>query len=309
MSKEDDAIGMLMMICANSGCTIADSGGKDSTVIKHLALKAHDKYGLKFKIRHNHTTVDAPETVYYVRDQKKIFEDMGIEYEISKPKKCMAELIIQHKTPPTRRMRYCCAELKENTGFGEKLVTGVRKAESANRRENQGLITFPKPKSDLLDTANSNSNFRQTDKGGVVVLNLDNADTREIVESCYRTHKTLINPIVDWSDDELWKYIEDEGLYDGLNPLYHCGFNRVGCIGCPMSGKHRWKEFQRYPKYKDYYIRAFGKMLKVREESGLKNMDYWTNAEKVFKWWMEDDNCDGQMSIDKMGNITEDYTT
>ena len=32
MSKEDDAIGMLMMICANSGCTIADSGGKDSTV-------------------------------------------------------------------------------------------------------------------------------------------------------------------------------------------------------------------------------------------------------------------------------------
>ena len=76
-----------------------------------------------------------------------------------------------------------------------------------------------------------------------------------------------------------------------------------------MSGKHRWKEFQRYPKYKDYYIRAFGKMLKAREESGLKNMDYWTNAEKVFKWWMEDDNCDGQMSIDKMGNITEDYTT
>ena len=166
MSKEDDAIGMLMMICANSGCTIADSGGKDSTVIKHLALKAHDKYGLKFKIRHNHTTVDAPETVYYVRDQKKIFEDMGIEYEISKPKKCMAELIIQHKTPPTRRMRYCCAELKENTGFGEKLVTGVRKAESANRRENQGLITFPKPNKKLVDTANDSSNFRQTDKGG-----------------------------------------------------------------------------------------------------------------------------------------------
>lgn len=58
---------------------------------------------------------------------------MGIEYEISYPKETMWQLIVRHGTPPTRRMRYCCEDLKENSGIGEKLVTGVRKAESKNR--------------------------------------------------------------------------------------------------------------------------------------------------------------------------------
>lgn len=58
--KEKDAIELLMLVCGN-GFTVADSGGKDSTVIKHLAYKAREKYSLDYKIRHNHTTVDAPE--------------------------------------------------------------------------------------------------------------------------------------------------------------------------------------------------------------------------------------------------------
>ena len=61
--KEKDAIELLGMIAGNSGCVIADSGGKDSSVIKHIALKTKEMYGLDFKVRHNHTTVDAPETV------------------------------------------------------------------------------------------------------------------------------------------------------------------------------------------------------------------------------------------------------
>ncbi len=153
------------MMC-QTGCVIADSGGKDSSVIKHLALKAKEKYGINFLVRHNHTTVDTPETVRYVREQKKLLESMGIKYEVSFPKESMWKLIERHKTPPTRLIRYCCAELKENTGFGEKLVTGVRKAESVNRKANQGIITFPKPKKELKSEILDHENFRITNRGG-----------------------------------------------------------------------------------------------------------------------------------------------
>lgn len=139
----------------------------------------------------------------------------------------------------------------------------------------------------------------------MVVLNLDNSETRRVVENCYRTHKTLINPLIDWSDDFLYWYIRKENIQ--LNPLYGCGWNRVGCIGCPMAGKHRWAEFERYPKYKDAYIRAFDKMLIEREKSGLKKMDIWSTGKKVFKWWMEDDSLDGQLSFDMNGEIYDKY--
>lgn len=103
-------------------------------ITQRQCSKAHSvaserKYGLQFRVRHNHTTVDAPETVYFVREEKRKFEQMGIPYEIHYPKESMWQLIVRHVTPPTRLMRYCCADLKENTGeFGERIVTGVRNA-------------------------------------------------------------------------------------------------------------------------------------------------------------------------------------
>ena len=165
--KEKDAIELLGMIAGNSGCVIADSGGKDSSVIKHIALKTKEMYGLDFKVRHNHTTVDAPETVYFVREEKRKFIAAGIPYEITYPKESMWQLIPRHGTPPTRLFRYCCADLKENTGkIGERLVTGVRKAESQNRKKNQGIITVPKPKKALKTEIENNINFQLTSKGG-----------------------------------------------------------------------------------------------------------------------------------------------
>lgn len=187
-----------------------------------------------------------------------------------------------------------------------KLVTGVRKAESRNREANQSVVTFTKPSAELKRKAENNENLKRTDKGGVIILNLDNAETRQLVESCYRTTKTLINPLIDWEDDFLWWYIRHEKIE--LNPLYEEGFCRVGCIGCPMAAKKRWAEFERYPKYKEAYIRAFDKMLIERKRRGLKIMEGWRTGKKVFKWWMEDDSCDGQMRMDEWGNIYEEYT-
>lgn len=164
--QEKQAIEILHMMCGNNGCVISDSGGKDSSVLKHIALKTKNMYGLEYKIRHNHTTVDAPETVYFIRKEKQKYEAMGIPYEIFYPAETMWQLIVRHGTPPTRKMRYCCKDLKENTGIGEKLVTGVRKAESRNRKENQGIVTITNPRKELLSKIEENENFQLTDKGG-----------------------------------------------------------------------------------------------------------------------------------------------
>lgn len=305
-NKVNQAIELLHILCQNSGCVISDSGGKDSSVLKHIAMIAKEKYNLPFSIQHNHTTVDAPETVYFIRQEKEKYEAAGITYNILYPQKSMWQLIVDHATPPTRLIRYCCKDLKEYSGNGEKLVTGVRRAESNNRKNNQGAITFTKPNKELKKNAENNKDIKTTEKGGMIVLNLDNAETRQLVESCYRTTKTLINPLIDWEDDFLWWYIKEEKIE--LNPLYQEGYCRIGCIGCPMAGKTRIQEFARYPKYKEAYIRAFDKMLIERKRRGLKIFDGWESGKRVFKWWIEDNNCVGQMRMDEYGNIYEEYT-
>lgn len=95
------------------------------------------------------------------------------------------------------------------------------------------------------------------------MLHLDNIENRRMVEMCYKTHTTTINPIIDWSNDEVWEFIKEYKV--PYCCLYDEGFKRIGCIGCPMgSVKQREYEFERYPKYKNLYLKAFEKMIENR---------------------------------------------
>ena len=111
------------------------------------------------------------------------------------------------------------------------ITTGVRWAESASRRTKRGIYeSMPH------------------DLSKKVIINNDNADTRLLFESCKLQAKRVCNPIVDWSDYDVWSYIHAERI--PINPLYSCGFHRVGCVGCPMAGRRmRLFEFGRYPTY------------------------------------------------------------
>ena len=73
------------------------------------------------------------------------------------------------------------------------------------------------------------------------------------------------------------------------------GYKRVGCVGCPMAGKNRYKEFADFPKYKAAYIRAFDKMLVAIHAAGKTTK--WKYGEDVFRWWMEDKNVEGQLCL------------
>ena len=118
--------------------------------------------------------------------------------------------------------------------------------------------------------------------------------------------KRVVNPIIDWTDDDVWGFIQDAKI--PLNPLYGEGFCRVGCVGCPMAGKKREKEFACWPKYKDMYISAFDRMLAERKRRG-KMQGSWrmgTTGLDVFNWWMEYDILPGQMNVDEIISMEGD---
>jgi phosphoadenosine phosphosulfate reductase len=57
-----------------------------------------------------------------------------------------------------------------------------------------------------------------------------------------------VYPILWWNHYHVWKFIEDHEVpYCGL---YDEGFDRLGCVGCPMATEaQRRIEFARWPRY------------------------------------------------------------
>lgn len=269
---------------------VTTSGGKDSSVCVELAIRA----GIPFEVMHNHTTADAPETVYFVRSEFNRLESMGIKCTINKPvykgaPTSMWSLIPQKLIPPTRLVRYCCSVLKEQGGAGRFISTGVRWDESTSRKANRGVY-------EALGSSKAQN----------IILNNDNDDRRMLFENCRLKAKRVVNPIIDWTDDDVWGFIRDAKI--PLNPLYSEGFCRVGCVDCPMAGKKREKEFARWPKYKGMYISAFDRMLEERRRRG-KMQGSWrmgTTGLDVFNWWMEYDILPGQMNFDEIISMEGD---
>lgn len=265
---------------------ITTSGGKDSDVCLALAHAA----GIRYEVQHNHTTADAPETVYHVRDTFRRLENKGIKCTVNLPtykgvRVTMWSLIPQKLMPPTRVVRYCCSVLKEQGGNGRMITTGVRWAESVKRRQSRGI--YEKTSRDLSRR---------------VIISNDNDDARRLFEDCRLQAKRVCNPIVDWTDDEVWDYIEAEHIQ--TNPLYGCGFRRVGCIGCPMAGKAgRQAEFARYPAYERMYIRAFDHMIEARRARNLPTE--WETGMDCFHWWMEDGVLPGQVALEEVTEHNE----
>lgn len=136
----------------------------------------------------------------------------------------------------------------------------------------------------------------------MVLLNYDNDENVSLIYTCFRTNKVLVNPLINWKDDDVYRCIGDNKL--PLNPLYECGFNRVGRVGCPMGGyNQRTIEFARYPKYKDRYIRIADKIVEAKRAKGRAD---FKDGKEYFKFWIEDPNCAGQLTFDEFGNITEE---
>ena len=238
------------------------SGGKDSDVILQLAKES----GVAFRVTHNLTTADPPDNVYYIRRVFDALREEGIDCRINVPRRSLWKIMRETLVIPSRIMRVCCSELKERRmPDAPYIVTGVRWAESAGRRAKSGIAmvhtaSAPPPTSPRYTGSEQSA-------AAAGLLTTDDASTRRLFEQCQMRGVRVLNPIIDWSDDDVWDYLHSRHI-EG-NPLYKEGWTRIGCVGCPLAGRRaRELAFARYPKLYKAWRDAIAYVIERRKEMG-----------------------------------------
>ncbi len=232
------------------------SGGKDSDVILQLAKES----GVPFRVTHNLTTADPPDNVYYIRRVFARLREEGIDCRINVPRRSLWRIMRETLVIPSRVMRVCCNELKERKmPDAPYIVTGVRWAESAGRRAKSGIA--------MVYTASAHTRVGEQVAAAAGLLTTDDASSRRLFEQCAMRGVRVLNPIIDWSDGDVWSYLRSRGI-EG-NPLYKEGWTRIGCVGCPLAGRRaREIAFARYPKLYKAWRDAIAYVIARRKEMG-----------------------------------------
>ena len=180
---------------------ISFSGGKDSTVVADLAIRALKNASLVHIF--GDTTLEFPLTLEYV-DRYKADNPKAI-FKTARNDEQDFYKVCSDIGPPARMLRWCCTMFK--TGPITRTINryyrdcdiltyyGIRKCESVNR-----------------------SKYNRIE---------DSADTIKI-----RKQKTA-SPIFLWKDIDIWLYVLGEGV--DFNDAYRLGYDRVGCWCCPNN--------------------------------------------------------------------------
>ena len=177
------------------------SGGKDSTVVADLAIKALSNPSLVHIF--GDTTLEFPYTLEYARRYRA--EHPQAIFQIAKNKEQVFYDVCSDIGPPARMMRWCCFMFKtgpitriiNNLYRNQKVLTfyGIRKGESVAR-----------------------SKYKQIE---------DDPSSIKIQQ------QTVASPIFFWSDFDVWLYILSENI--DFNSAYRLGYDRVGCWCCPNN--------------------------------------------------------------------------
>lgn len=237
----------------------AFSGGKDSQVIRSLLNIS----GVKHIMKYQWTTIDPPEVYYFI---KREYPDVIIE----KPKETFWQLCLRHGILPTQTKRFCCQELKETKDTHCVTITGVRAQESPRRSLRREVEIM---------TRRRHPEFT---KGSLDEFNM----YREHHVDCIQGRdKLIINPIITWTETEVWDYLHYMDLPSC--ELYDRGYSRVGCLFCPMASRRSLHMMEHdYPRYRAAFIRLIGRLRKNRIDAG--EIDYYQplTDEQVFDAWL-----------------------
>lgn len=233
------------------------SGGKDSQVVYDLCKRA----GIKFKAKFNHC-FESSETLSFI---KEYYPDVEWRREVKQG--FFENIRVNHKgLLPTVEAAFCCTDYKHNSKYvDDASIIGVRRAESFKRSTRRVLET-------------KNKTVLKRNRGLISGYFSD-----QCVASG-ASSEIQLKPIVDWSDDDVWRYIYKYNL--PINPIYK-EQKRVGCIICPKANiNSNYNMLLKYPKLIDAAIKA-------REKSGREidwmitrdNKDYSDNkAEYICRW-------------------------
>ena len=93
--------------------------------------------------------------------------------------------------------------------------------------------------------------------------------------------KTMVAPILHWSDDDVWTYIRRREL--PYCNLYDEGWKRLGCVFCPFERK--------IAKSKAKWPRMFAGLQKCCDAAyeAKESWHQYGSAEAVLEWWLDRD--------------------
>lgn len=240
----------------DDGFYLAFSGGKDSQALYHVAKMA----GVKFKAHMNFTSVDPPQVIRFVR---KHYPDVVTHA----PEKSIYQLAIERGILPSKRIRWCCSDLKETAGAGKVTLIGIRKRESARRaRRNEVEVSNRKFSGDLKSFKVWQA--QELERREAKLLRKIKREGKKVNEDEFSLEKDnevrcingkdsiLVSPIFEWSEQDVW-YLLNEVVKVPHCELYDMGYSRIGCILCPMSQyKQKIREMQDFPHVKRNWLKA-----------------------------------------------------
>jgi phosphoadenosine phosphosulfate reductase len=134
-SKEEEAIDFLRQHEPPEGYFLGFSGGKDSTVLKHLA----ELSGVKFKAYYSATGIDPPEVVQFIKRHHP-------DVTFCRPRKSFYAFMQAHGMP-LRTCRWCCKDLKSTPSNKIELkhrLMGIRAEESGRRAKRKRVESYTK---------------------------------------------------------------------------------------------------------------------------------------------------------------------
>lgn len=243
---------------------LAFSGGKDSLVAYMMCIEAN----IKFNPVYSPTSVDPPELINYIR---KVFN------------------------PWCERKGYPKVKFEKYNTW----KSGPLKGKIKTMWSLIGNRAIPPTR--LARYCCDELKERTGNKDDVVITGVrwEESRNRSKQKMCnWYKGKLMVRPIVDWSEIEVWSYILSNNI--PYCELYDKRWDRLGCIGCPLSSNQK-RELNAYHKYKENYIRAFNNMIEYRKKKGL-SMEGWKTGEEILKWWVGDcekkrTEIDGQCSM------------
>lgn len=167
-------------------------------------------------------------------------------------------------------------------------LTGVRRAESVKRsKRNTFEVASRKISTDSSDAFEA---WRQEQIAKQRTKNTNQDQFAEQGETEVRCisgkDKIIINPIIDWTDKDVWEFLNDVVKVEHCE-LYDRGYHRLGCIFCPMASMREQRRMERdYPKYKRQYLRTIRKLREYRDVNGMDDFYKGLTDEQVFQWWL-----------------------
>lgn len=224
----------------NSAMFVSFSGGKDSTVVSNLVLRALGRPDIIHIF--GNTTLEFPSTYEYIKRFKTTNRQTPL-------------LIAQNKEqdffnlcdtfgPPSRMLRWCCTIFK--TGFiGDKILRTFK--------DKTAILTFYGIR--RMESASRNKYERKD-------------------ESPKISKQKVTSPIIDWSDYDIWLYLLSSGV--DFNDAYRLGFTRVGCWCCPNNS--RWSEFLTAIFMPELYDKLKGVLINFAEKMGKENPEEYITS-------------------------------